>query len=63
MGVELKTVSELYGGFEAQPINYFYVSNHKLGLLLYFGTMSLEFKRFPNEWHHRQCVSIGCKNL
>ena len=63
IGVELKAVSELYGEYEAQLINYLHVSNHKLGLLLIFGTMSLEYMWFPNEWHHRQCVSIGCKNL
>ena len=63
IGVELKAVSELYGEYEAQLINYLHVSNHKLGLLLNFGTMSLEYKWFPNEWHHRQCASIGRKNL
>lgn len=63
IGVELKAVSELYGESEAQLINYSHVSNHKLGLLLNFGTMSLEYKWFPNEWHHRQCASIGYKNL
>lgn len=63
IGVELKAVSELYGESEAQLINYLHVSNHKLGLLLNFGTMSLEYKWFPNEWHHRQCASIGYKNL
>ena len=59
IGVELKAVSEIMGEFEAQIINYLHVSNHKLGLLLNFGTTSLEYYWYPNEWHHRQCISIG----
>lgn len=59
IGVELKAVSEIYGEFEAQIINYLHVSNHKLGLLLNFGTNSLEYKWYPNEWHHRTSASIG----
>ena len=59
IGVELKAVSEIVGEFEAQIINYLHVSNHKLGLLLNFGTTRLEYKWYPNEWHHRQCASIG----
>lgn len=56
---ELKAMSEIVGEFEAQIINYLHVSNHKLGLLLNFGATSLEYKWYPNEWHHRQCASIG----
>ena len=59
IGVELKAVSEIYGEFEAQIINYLHVSNHKLGLLLNFGTTSLEYKWYPNEWHHRDSARIG----
>ena len=59
IGVELKAVSEIVGEFEAQIINYLHVSNHKLGLLLNFGTTSLEYKWYPNEWHYRQSASIG----
>ena len=59
IGVELKAMSEIIGEFEAQIINYLHVSNHKLGLLLNFGATSLEYKWYPNEWHHRQCASIG----
>lgn len=58
VGVELKAVSEIIGEYEAQIINYLHVSNHKLGLLLNFGTTSLEYKWYPNEWYHRQCVNI-----
>ena len=58
IGVELKAVSEIMGEFEAQIINYLHVSNHKLGLLLNFGTTSLEYYWYPNEWHHRQNASI-----
>ena len=59
IGVELKAVAEIVGEFEAQIINYLHVSNHKLGLLLNFGATSLEYKWYPNEWHHRDCASIG----
>ena len=59
IGVELKAVSEIVGEFEAQIINYLHVSNHKLGLLLNFGTTSFEYKWYPNEWHYRQSASIG----
>ena len=59
IGVELKAVSEIIGEYEAQIINYLHVSNHKLGLLLNYGTMSLEYKWYPNEWHYRDKASIG----
>ena len=59
IGVELKTVSEIVGEFESQIINYLHISNHKLGLLLNFGTMSLEYKWYPNEWHYRDKAEIG----
>lgn len=59
IGVELKAMSEIVGEFEAQIINYLHVSNHKLGLLLNFGTTSLEYKWYPNEWHYRDKASIG----
>ena len=59
IGVKLKAVSEIFGEFEAQIINYLHVSNHKLGLLLNFGITSLEYKWYPNEWHHRATASIG----
>lgn len=59
IGVELKAVSEITGEFESQIINYLHVSNHKLGLLLNFGTTSLEYRWYPNEWHYRDKASIG----
>lgn len=59
IGVELKAMSEIIGEFEAQIINYLHVSNHKLGLLLNFGATSLEYRWYPNEWHHRQSTNIG----
>ena len=59
IGVELKALSEIIGEFESQIINYLHVSNHKLGLLLNFGSTSLEYRWYPNEWHHRKCASIG----
>jgi len=59
IGVELKAVSEIVGEFESQVINYLHISNHKLGLLLNFGTTSLEYRWYPNEWHYRDKASIG----
>ena len=59
IGVELKAVSEIVGEFESQIINYLHISNHKLGLLLNFGTTSLEYKWYPNEWHYRDKADIG----
>lgn len=59
IGVELKAVSEIVGEFESQIINYLHISNHKLGLLLNFGTTSLEYKWYPNEWHYRDKANIG----
>lgn len=58
IGVEMKALSELTGEDDAQIINYLHVSNHKLGLLLNFGKKSLEYKWFPNEWHHREYQEI-----
>jgi GxxExxY protein len=59
IGVELKAMSEIIGEFEAQIINYLHVSNHKLGLLLNFGAISLEYRWYPNEWHYRDKADIG----
>ena len=50
IGVELKANSEIVGEFESQLINYLHVGNHQLGLLLNFGTTSLQYKFIPN--HH-----------
>ena len=53
IGIEIKALKELTGEDESQIINYLHVSNHKLGLLLNFGSKSLEYKWYPNEWHYR----------
>ena len=59
IGVELKTYSEILGEFESQLINYLHVSNHELGVILNFGTTSLEYKWIPNTWDHRKTAAIG----
>ena len=59
IGVEIKAMNEIIGEFEAQIINYLHVSNHKLGLLLNFGTTSLVYRWYPNEWHYRNKAEIG----
>ena len=48
IGVELKAFNEITGEFESQLINYLHVGHHQLGLLLNFGTTSLEYKFIPN---------------
>ncbi len=43
--VELKALSELSGKHEAQILNYLKASQLKLGLLINFGSKSLQFER------------------
>ncbi|MFL5740700.1 MAG: GxxExxY protein [Flavisolibacter sp.] len=46
--IELKAVPELNKGCFRQLINYLKVFNMEVGLLLNFGSASLQFKRFVN---------------
>src|SRR5262245_8485356 len=46
--VELKAVTEINNSCYAQIINYLRVFNIEVGLLLNFGSESLQFKRFIN---------------
>ena len=43
--VEIKALSELSGNHESQVINYLNATGMKLGLLINFGSESLEYKR------------------
>ena len=49
IGVEIKAVGALLGEHEAQLINYLHVGNHRLGLLVNFGTTSLQYKWLVNK--------------
>ena len=44
--MELKAIGNVSGVEEAQVLNYLKATGHEVGLLLNFGTQSLEFKRF-----------------
>lgn len=46
--VELKAYSDIIGEFEAQVINYLKVSNLRLGLLLNYGSKSLQYRFYRN---------------
>jgi GxxExxY protein len=44
--VELKALANMSGSEEAQLINYLKATRYKVGLLLNFGTRSLQHRRF-----------------
>jgi len=48
--IELKALSELLPEHIAQTINYLKATNYHLGLLVNFGSESLEYKRIPNKF-------------
>ncbi|KAA3660078.1 MAG: GxxExxY protein [Chloroflexi bacterium] len=54
MIVEIKAIKKLTNIQDAQIINYLKATNFELGLLLNFGTLSLEYKRRANYKPHKK---------
>jgi len=50
--LELKALSFLLPEHEAQVINYLRTSNFLLGILVNFGSTSLEYKRIPKKYYN-----------
>ena len=48
--LELKALSQFAGGHEQQILNYLKTTRCKVGVLINFGALSLEYKRFVNFW-------------
>ena len=59
IGVEIKAYVEIIGEFESQIINYLHVGNHQLGLILNFGTTSLQYKFFPNRLDYKKILKFS----
>ena len=52
--VELKALGSIDSNHEAQVLNYLKATNYKLGLLINFGTRSLQSKRLVNEYNFKK---------
>ena len=57
IGVEIKACCEITGENKSQLINYLHVGKHQLGLLVNFGSESLEYLWIPNRpnYQRKQC--------
>ena len=54
IGVEIKAISEITGENKSQLINYLHVGKQQLGLLVNFGTESLEYFWIPNKPNYQR---------
>lgn len=57
--VELKAAQMLHPRHEAQVVNYLVATGYDTGLLLNFGTDSLQFKRKYRTFHSQSCESCN----
>jgi GxxExxY protein len=57
ISVELKAVSELNNAHLAQALNYLEAFNLEIGLLINFGSASLEYKRLTNNKYTSEATS------
>lgn len=54
IGIEIKASYEITGEYKSQLINYLHVGKHQLGLLLNFGSESLEYLWIPNRPNYQR---------
>ena len=54
IGVEIKASYEIIGEYKSQLINYLHVGRHQLGLLVNFGSESLEYLWIPNNPNYQR---------
>jgi GxxExxY protein len=49
--LELKALSDITEKHQSQVINYLKANNMQLGIIINFGSLSLDYKRIPNKYY------------